>query len=447
MHHSDARSTVLHLSNLGVSPTEADVTHANSISITPAEPFQLILAGSLPTSPQLNTISVPGFYWPDSATYARRATTEDYTWTSNVSAYTEDQLNAAPARGAYSFQRLHSGLPNRVHDLALEITSGHSTRYSKAMAIQQYLRETYKYSYAASQENTGPPLGRDPIDWFLFDQREGTSGNFSSAFVTMARSAGLAARVVSGWAIKPTSETQTVYADQAHQWAEVALGGLGWVTFDPTPDGAWSRAQPPLEPGSDEYLKRLGELVEDLSDENASVSERALWELRKLGRVSLLENGGAIVGDGKDVSWIVGTTTHQSPETPRVPLFNLAGTTHTNYLHVAVGDVYEHGSWRQRDPVSISPAGNTDIPRLVQSQLASETSELGRLPDSRRTSDLLAGFQTRPPRVYSDHLTVSPSGLLSEIPRGPVPTSLTLQTIVVEGHSCHSALRSSRTSP
>ena len=53
----------------------------------------------------------------------------------------------------------------------------------------------------------------------------------------MARSVGIPARVVSGWTVGATPDTQTVSLDQAHQWAEVAFEGLGWVTFEPTASG------------------------------------------------------------------------------------------------------------------------------------------------------------------------------------------------------------------
>ena len=67
---------------------------------------------------------------------------------------------------------------------------------------------------------------------------------FSSAFAVMARAAGIPARVVSGWPVIPTPDLQTVYTDQAHQWAEIALEGIGWVTVEPTPsDGAPLRAR------------------------------------------------------------------------------------------------------------------------------------------------------------------------------------------------------------
>ena len=45
--------------------------------------------------------------------------------------------------------------------------------------------------------------------------------------MVLARSVGLPARVVSGWAIGATDWTQTVYSDQAHQWAEVPFDRLG----------------------------------------------------------------------------------------------------------------------------------------------------------------------------------------------------------------------------
>ena len=44
------------------------------------------------------------------------------------------------------------------------------------------------------------------------------------------------ARVVSGWSIKPSVQEQAVAPDQAHQWAEIGLEGIGWVTFDLVPN-------------------------------------------------------------------------------------------------------------------------------------------------------------------------------------------------------------------
>ena len=127
-----------------------------------------------------------------------------------------------------TYTQLPDDLPDRIRDLAIDITRDLPGPYAKARAIETYLRIRYPYRFADSQDDLVPP-GRDPVDWFLFDHQEGTCGVFSSAFVVLARSVGLPARVVSGWAIAQTAGAQTVYTDQGHQWAEV--GGLGWVRW------------------------------------------------------------------------------------------------------------------------------------------------------------------------------------------------------------------------
>ena len=132
-----------------------------------------------------------------------------------------------------AYTQLPEGMPARIRDLALEVTRGHTSTYAKAKALERHLSTQYTYSYAdAPGGGTGtPPPERDPVDWFLFDYQEGTCGVFSSAFVVMARSIGIPARVVAGWAIRATDKAQEVRSNQAHQWAEVALDrrGLGSV--------------------------------------------------------------------------------------------------------------------------------------------------------------------------------------------------------------------------
>ena len=138
---------------------------------------------------------------------------------------------------------LPEGLPDRIGVLARQITEGESGVYARAKAIEEYLESNYSYAFY-EPGGPRPPPGQDPVDWFLFDHEEGTCGVFSSAFVVLARSIGIPARVVSGWLIGQTDDEQTVNSDQAHQWAEVALDGIGWVTFEPTPaGGAPSRTQ------------------------------------------------------------------------------------------------------------------------------------------------------------------------------------------------------------
>ena len=82
-----------------------------------------------------------------------------------------------------------------------------------------------------------PPAGRNEVDDFLFDRREGYCEHFSSAFVVLMRAAGIPARVVTGYAgayRNPIGGYWLVRKSDAHAWAEVWLPVRGWVRVDPT---------------------------------------------------------------------------------------------------------------------------------------------------------------------------------------------------------------------
>jgi transglutaminase-like putative cysteine protease len=82
-----------------------------------------------------------------------------------------------------------------------------------------------------------PLLGRNSVDEFLFEQREGFCEHFSSAFVVLMRAAGIPSRVVTGYVggyRNPIGGYWQVRRSDAHAWAEVWLAGRGWVRVDPT---------------------------------------------------------------------------------------------------------------------------------------------------------------------------------------------------------------------
>jgi len=119
----------------------------------------------------------------------------------------------------------------RLKPLALSITAGFDDDYSKLRAIESYLLTHYTYDL----HYDSPPEGVDPVEWFLFDSMRGVCWHFNSAFVLLARSIGLPARLVTGYKVDPSAEYQVVKADQLHAWAEVEFEGFGWVAFDATP--------------------------------------------------------------------------------------------------------------------------------------------------------------------------------------------------------------------
>jgi len=81
------------------------------------------------------------------------------------------------------------------------------------------------------------PFGRDDVDSFLFDTRQGFCEHFAAAFVVTLRAAGVPARVVTGYQggeINAVDGSFVVRQSDAHAWTEVWLAGKGWQRIDPT---------------------------------------------------------------------------------------------------------------------------------------------------------------------------------------------------------------------
>ncbi|WP_172675110.1 transglutaminase-like domain-containing protein, partial [Stenotrophomonas pictorum] len=95
-----------------------------------------------------------------------------------------------------------------------------------------------------------PLAGRHSADEFLFEQKAGFCEHFSSAFVVLMRSAGIPARVVTGYAggvRNRFGDYWVVRKMDAHAWSEVWLSGRGWVRVDPTAAVATERIYDTLE--------------------------------------------------------------------------------------------------------------------------------------------------------------------------------------------------------
>lgn len=75
------------------------------------------------------------------------------------------------------------------------------------------------------------------VDDFLFNERKGVCEQFANTFVRMMKSAGIPARVVSGFRggdLDMTTGALVVRRRDAHAWAEVWMDEQGWVRVDPT---------------------------------------------------------------------------------------------------------------------------------------------------------------------------------------------------------------------
>ncbi|MFC2027452.1 transglutaminase family protein [Chloroflexota bacterium] len=144
--------------------------------------------------------------------------------------FDRDVLNSAMIINDGQYLSLPDNVSDRVKELSMEITQGYETPYEKARAIEVFLKLNYSYELGFSPA----PSNWEPNDWFLFESKEGICGNFSSAFVILARASDIPSRLAAGYFVKSGEGEQVVYERQAHAWAEVGFEELGWITFDAT---------------------------------------------------------------------------------------------------------------------------------------------------------------------------------------------------------------------
>ncbi len=378
-----------------------------------------------------------GIYRPGSSTFLLEERRSQVTLFVTPPLHDESVLESAiPEQGLGI--RLPDSVPGRVHEFARQITVGRTTDYDKAKAIEQYL--ALNYTYRLPDETTTPmPIGHDPVDWFLFESREGDCGQFSSAFVVLAQSIGLPARVVSGFAIVPTIEQQIIYADMAHQRAEIAFDGLGWVAFEPTPagEGAPGRALDYFEAAQAEAgeLERLLELAEKLDDSDSGNDAGALQELEDAGAsVRTLENGSRLLSRGEfSLSTTPRPTANQCYGLVHTPLFTVTGAQETGYLVSATGDIYLGHGWRQLDPVALDYDRSESVPDLVRDSFEDGREPWSDLPESRIEPILLAPDESDFDNGTSTRLRVAPLSNSGRIPAGVVPVSRHVNSVGLNG--------------
>ena len=136
------------------------------------------------------------------------------------------------------YLQLPGQLPDRVRELALDITGKEESVYDKVKSVERYFgRNGFTYD----QQNVAVPRGNeDYVDQFLFDTKRGYCDNFSTSMVVMLRASDIPARWVKGFA--PGESTMNsrgktefkVTNNEAHSWVEAYIPGFGWMPFEPT---------------------------------------------------------------------------------------------------------------------------------------------------------------------------------------------------------------------
>lgn len=165
---------------------------------------------------------------------------------SAIPRFDRDALLSAPSTVPEPIAARYLTLPDTFSDLASntadEVTAGLDQPYGKAIALQDFFQDNFRYSLDVDQGHSV-----DAVDDFL-TTRAGYCEQFAGTYAGMARSVGLPARVAVGFTpgeVDPEDpDLYHVRGEHAHTWPEVYIEGFGWVPFEPTV----SRGIPDAEP-------------------------------------------------------------------------------------------------------------------------------------------------------------------------------------------------------
>ncbi|MDX1345494.1 MAG: DUF3488 and transglutaminase-like domain-containing protein [Sedimenticolaceae bacterium] len=183
--------------------------------------------------------------------------TLQYSMTSSID-FINAEFNDEDARRAL---QLPERTTARVRDFARQLkleSAGDEEFISKVLA--HFNQQPFIYTLRP------PVLGDNPVDEFLFETRRGYCEHYATSFVTLARAAGIPARVVTGYQggeYNPIGNYLRVRQSDAHAWAEVWLEQSGWVRVDPTAAVAPERVERELDTGAIESDGRLTFRIDD----------------------------------------------------------------------------------------------------------------------------------------------------------------------------------------
>jgi transglutaminase-like putative cysteine protease len=124
-------------------------------------------------------------------------------------------------------------VPPGIADLAAGTVHGLRPSMQAALALERFLRDNYRVLTDGSL-----PTGHSwpQLTDFLLNTRRGTSEQFATAYVVLARMLGIPARLAVGFRTPATRDPDggyTVRNADALAWPEVAVRDVGWVPMEP----------------------------------------------------------------------------------------------------------------------------------------------------------------------------------------------------------------------
>lgn len=192
-------------------------------------------------------------YWSDILA-AKKSSDKFALWAFNVDNLTTPDILQLSNRELRNYGIRDNGdYTSYVHDKYLEIPDGleQLKKFSDTIVTNKNVgRQCISVKDAIckdtqySQRLNPLPLGKDYVEYFLFDQKKGYCEHYATAGVILLRLKGVPARYVSGYHVsrddfmKVKDETgkvtyvASVQDYEAHAWTEVYKEGFGWLPFD-----------------------------------------------------------------------------------------------------------------------------------------------------------------------------------------------------------------------
>ena len=194
---------------------------------------------------------------------------------------------------------------SRTYALAQRLKARSATPYAYALAVNDYLREGFRYT----EKPEKAPLGVEPIEWFLLDSKEGYCQHFSAGMALLLRMGGIPARVATGFSPGGYSKRKQAWIvrdTDAHSWVEAWFDDFGWVTLDPTPSQTPARSQiaslaAPASPDENSADNPGGDpdaAGSSPADRRAAGSREELFDQLRGGGGTATEDDGAGEGSG-----------------------------------------------------------------------------------------------------------------------------------------------------
>jgi transglutaminase-like putative cysteine protease len=213
------------LENLPVPPARGATTALRyEVTLEPTDRHELVLLDLPIAAPRGSRLNADRVAIADDAV----STLRSYTGTSSPVARYGEVLGLRARQGNLT---LPPDRNPRTRELARQWREQTPDAVALTRRFMQMVQRDFKYSVSV------PPLGLHATDEFLFDTKTGFCQHFSSAYAEFMRSAGIPARVVTGYAggrRNDIGDYWVVYRKDAHAWAEVWIEGQGWRRVDPT---------------------------------------------------------------------------------------------------------------------------------------------------------------------------------------------------------------------